>query len=200
MFMQVIQGRTRDAEGLRRQFDRWGQELAPGARGYLGSTGGVTEEGNVVLIARFENEAAARANSDRAEQGAWWSETEKYFEDAVTFRNCPEVDVTLDGGSDDAGFVQVIQGRAGDRDKLRALEAKWMPQMTEMRPDVLGSVRGWDGDTFTEAIYFTTEAAARAGEQSMNEADNAAAEFAEYNSLVSDQTYTDLKDPWFRTP
>jgi hypothetical protein len=198
VFIQVIQGRTKDAGGLRRQVDRWEQEVGAGAKGYLGSTGGVADDGTVIFLVRFESEQAARANSDRPEQGAWWSETAKYFDGEVTFRDCKEVDSTLAGGSDDAGFVQVMQGRAGNKARLRALEEELMPRMTEMRPDVIGSVRGWDGDLFTEAIYFTSEAEARKGESSMpGDGDE---EFEEYTSLVEGLTFIDLKDPWLRSP
>ena len=202
MFVQVIQGTTRDHEGLRRQLDRWQAEVAPGARGYLGSTGGVTEEGTVVVLARFDSAEAARANAARPEQDAWWNETAKYFEGDVTFRDCTDVETTLAGGSDDAGFVQVIQGTASDRARLLALEAKWMPKMAEVRPDLIGSLRAWDGDQFTEAVYFTSEAAAREGERRTDETrpPEAAAEFEEYGTLVADMTYTDLRDPWLHTP
>jgi hypothetical protein len=197
MFVQVIQGKTRDADGLRRQFDRWQQDLGSGAKGYLGTTGGVADDGTAIVLARFDSEEAARANSDRPEQGAWWNETAKYFDGDPTFRNCTEVDTTLAGGSDDAGFVQVMQGRATNRDRLRELEAEFMPKMTEQRPDVIGSLRGWDGDVFTEAIYFTSEADARKGESSMPE--DGAQDFEEYASLVEGLTYIDLKDPWLHS-
>jgi hypothetical protein len=194
MFIQVIQGRTNDAGGLRRQIERWQQELAPGAQGYLGTTAGVTDDGTVLCLARFESAEAARANSDRAEQTAWWNETEKYFDGPVTFRNCPEVDVTLAGGSDDAGFVQVMQGRSKDRDRLRALEAEFLPKMQEMRPDVIGGLRGWDGSNFTEAIYFTSVAEARKAEAAMEQ--DMGQDMQEYESLVEGLTYIDLKEPW----
>jgi hypothetical protein len=197
MFIQVIQGKTSDADGLRRQFDRWQQDLGSGAKGYLGTTGGVADDGTAIVLARFNSEEAARANSDRPEQGAWWNETAKYFDGDPTFRNCTEVDTTLAGGSDDAGFVQVMQGRATNRDRLRELEAQFMPRMTEQRPDVIGSLRGWDGDMFTEAIYFTSEADARKGESSMPE--DGAQDFEEYASLVEGLTYIDLKDPWLHS-
>jgi len=202
MFIQVIQGSTRDPQGLRRQLDRWAEELAPGAAGYLGTTGGVTEEGTVVLMARFDSAEAARANSARPEQGAWWQDTEKYFEGDVTFRDCAEGELTLGGGSDEAGFVQVIQGSATDPARIREIEAKWESQMKEVRPDLIGSVRGWDGDHFTEAAYFTSEAAAREGEARVKEmaTPDVASEFEEYGSLVPDMTYTDLRDPWLFTP
>ena len=60
MFVQVIQGRTSDAQGLRAAVDRWHEELAPGAEGWLGSTGGVTEDGRAIAVVRFETEEAAR--------------------------------------------------------------------------------------------------------------------------------------------
>jgi hypothetical protein len=197
MFVQVIQGKTRDADALRRQFDRWQRDLGSGAKGYLGTTGGVADDGTAIVLARFNSEEAARANSDRPEQGAWWNETAKYFDGDPTFRNCTEVDTTLAGGSDDAGFVQVMQGRATNRDRLRELEAQFLPRMTEQRPDVIGSLRGWDGDMFTETIYFTSEADARKGESSMPE--DGAQDFEEYASLVEGLTYIDLKDPWLHS-
>lgn len=198
MFVQVIQGRTHDAAWLRRQFERWHDELGPGATGFLGTTGGVAEDGTAVFLARFETEEAARANSDRPEQGAWWNETAKYFDGEVAFRDCREVDVTLAGGSDDAGFVQVMQGEVSDKARLAELEAEFMPRLTELRPDVIGSVRAWDGDHFVDAIYFTSESAARAGEASM--ADATGPDMAEFGSLIQDLTFIDLKDPWLRSP
>jgi hypothetical protein len=198
MFIQVIQGKTKDVDGLRRQMDRWEQELGAGAKGYLGTTGGVADDGTAILLARFETEAAAHANSVRPEQGAWWNETAKYFDGTVTFRDCSEVDTTMAGGSDAAGFVQVMQGRARDRDRLRAVEKEFLPRLSALRPDLIGSIRGWDGDFFTEAIYFTSEAEARKGEASM--AGESAPGLEELSSLTNDVTFIDLRDPWLRSP
>jgi len=200
MFVQVIKGRAGDADGLRRQFDRWFDEVGSGATGYLGTTGGVAPDGTAIILARFESEDAARSNSGRPEQDAWWNETAKYFDGDVVFRDCLEVETTQDGGSDSAGFVQVMQGRCKDKIRLAALEAEWMPRMTALRLDVIGSLRAWDGDYFTEAIYFTSEAEARKGEAAMNEQPEGAADMGEYTALVEDLTYIDLPDPWLRTP
>ena len=68
MFVQVIQGPVSDATAARAQFEKWMTELAPGAIGWLGSTAGVTDDGTLVALARFESEEAARQNSDRPEQ------------------------------------------------------------------------------------------------------------------------------------
>jgi len=121
MFAQVIQGKAKDAAGLRKQWARWDQDLKPAARGYLGSTGGVTAAGEFIALVRFESEQAARANSESAEQSAWWEETSRYLEDPM-FHDCTLVDLIKDGGSDDAGFVQVIQGKVTNVDKARELD------------------------------------------------------------------------------
>ena len=201
MFLQVIRGRTNDAEGLRRQLDRWVEEIRPGADGYLGSTAGVAEDGTFFAAARFEDEAAARRNSDRPEQGSWWNETAKYFEGEPTFADYTDVDLTLGGGSNDAGFVQVMAGTVADAAKVRAFEQEFMPRLAEMRPDVIGSVRGWDGNAFTDVIYFTSEAEARKGEagmeaQSSTASPEDAAAFGEYMAQIQEVTYLDLKEPW----
>ena len=138
MFVQVIQGKAKDAAGLRKQWERWDQELKPAAKGYLGSTAGVTADGEFIALVRFEDEAAARANSDSPEQSAWWNETSQYLEDLM-FHDCTLVDLTDGGGSDEAGFVQVIQGKVKDVEKARELDRATQSQMNEMRPDVIGA-------------------------------------------------------------
>src|SRR5690242_7576857 len=110
MFIQVIEGTTNDKAGLARQHDRWESELAPGAKGYLGMTGGVADDGTVVMLARFDSEAAAKANSERSEQSSWWADTAKFFDGEVTFRDCGDVDVEQMGDLDSAQFIQVMQG------------------------------------------------------------------------------------------
>src|SRR3954471_2064451 len=114
MFAQVIQGRTSDAQGLRAAMDRWNEELRPGSIGYLGSTIGVTDDGMFVAVARFESAAAADRNAQRPEQGRWWEETSRLFDGEVTFRDSEDLTVELQGDPDQAGFVQVMQGRVTD--------------------------------------------------------------------------------------
>ena len=121
MFIQVIEGKTNDAGGLHKRLELWERDLMPGAIGYLGSTGGCTSTGDCIMIARFESRDAAQRNSDRPEQSAWWSETSKLFTGEVTFHNCGEVLSYLRGGSDDAGFVQIIQGRVSDPARFREM-------------------------------------------------------------------------------
>ena len=119
MFIQVITGTVNDVEGFRKQDQRWHDELEAGATGFLGSTAGATDDGRFLVSARFESADAAKRNSERPEQGAWWAETEKYLSD-VEFHDSNKQTTLFGGGSDDATFVQVMRGRVTDRDKIAA--------------------------------------------------------------------------------
>ena len=55
MFVQVITGKVTDAAAVRARFDRWLEELAPGAKGWLGSTAGVTDDGRIVTIRSYKH-------------------------------------------------------------------------------------------------------------------------------------------------
>jgi len=69
VFVQVIQATINNADQARAALDRWVEELASGAIGWLGTTAGVSGDGGFIALARFESEEAARRNSDRPEQG-----------------------------------------------------------------------------------------------------------------------------------
>jgi hypothetical protein len=193
MFVQVIKGKVADEAGVRREGERWRDELRPGATGFLGSTIGVSEDGTVYCIARFEDEATARANSERPEQGEWWNAMAACLEGEATFRESSDTSLLFDGGSDDAGFVQVMEGSVSDRAKAEAFETPEMAeQLRAARPDLLGSVRAWfDGGRFVDVAYFTSEDDARKGEAS----EDFAGPSEEFNSLFEDMTFTDLKAP-----
>ena len=110
MFVQVITGKTSKAAEVRAAVDRWEKDLAPGAEGWLGSTAGVTEDGRLVALARFESEEAAQRNSDRPEQGEWWAEVAKLLDGEATFRNSVNVMPDLRGDPDQA---RLRPGHAG---------------------------------------------------------------------------------------
>jgi hypothetical protein len=197
VFIQVIQGRISDVDGLRDAVQRWRDEIAPQVNGWLGTTGGATADGTAIAIVRFESAQAARSNSDRPEQQQWWAEASRYFDGDVTFHDCPEVLTLLGGGSDDAGFVQIIQGRTSDVDRLRRFVADSQDGLREARPDVLGGTVALHGDGgFTEVIYFTSEAAAREGERSASPPEVE----AELGELLRDATFFDLPRPWLHSP
>ncbi len=200
MFIQIMQGRTRDPGRLKAQLERWRHDLAAGARGWLGSTGGVADDGMFVGVVRFASPEAARRNSERPEQGAWWRETEQLFEGDVRFRDCTETETHGRGGSDDAGFVQIMQGRVTDVDRMRELNREMDDKLARFRPDVIGSVTALHGDGgFTEAVYFTSEKAAREGEK--KEMPPEMRDFFDKEAeVVRDITYLDLHEPWMMSP
>jgi hypothetical protein len=196
MFVQVIEGRVGDQDGLRRQVEAWANELRSGATGFLGSTAGVTDDGRGIMLARFESTAAARANEQRPEQGRWWAETEKCFEGDVSFTDSEDVELFLGGGSDEAGFVQVMKDRGVDRDQMRALDQGFENVATSFRPDLLGSVRVWTGpDSYVEAAYFTNEAEAREGERK-EPPPQLAEMMGDFEAMMANVDFMDLRDPW----
>jgi hypothetical protein len=201
VFVQVIQGQVSDAGKVRAAFDRWVQELAPGAIGWLGSTAGVTEDGRFIALARFESEEAARRNSDRPEQDQWWTETAKLFSGEASFKDSSDVTVDVTGDPDDAGFVQVIQGRGSDPGRARELMGQDSSEWAAFRPDILGSVGvGHEGGAYTMAIYFTSEEAAREGERK-EPPPELKAQMDEMAALsVGEPEFFDLKQPWLYAP
>ena len=198
MFAQVIEGRTDDVEGVRRQEERWRDELMSGVAGFLGSTTGVTSDGTYIAIVRFENEAAARRNADDPMHSGWWEETEKYLFD-IKVHESSDVELSFGGGSDAAGFVQVMQGQIHDLARLRELEQAATKDVEQRRPDVIGSARIlFDDGGFTESIYFTSEAEAREGEQKGMPEDSGPMD--EWEAVVRVDRYLDLTDPWLLSP
>ena len=200
MFLQVIQGRVTNPQEVRAALDRWVDDLSPGATGWLGSTVGVTEESLLIATVRFTSQRTARANSSRPEQDEWWTETARLFTGEVTFHDCREAVVLGAGGSDDAQFVQVIQGRSDNIKRLRELARAFEPMMATHRPELLGSTIGLHGDgEFTQVAYFTNEEEARQGESRVPPPEVAAL-LEEQRSLSQDLTYYDLRDPWLYAP
>ncbi len=195
MFVQIMQGKVKDADLLLKQMDVWSHDYKPHATGFLGSTSGIDDNGNFIAIARFESEAAARENSDRPEQGEWWETVESTFDGEVTFTDCTEVDAMLGGGSDNAGFVQIMKGRAVDPDKMRGTAEQMEQELRKARPDILGGLAAWHGDReFTQVIYFTSEEAARSGEQEMSDDPTA----DEWDKMIDgEMTFIDLRKPRF---
>lgn len=201
MFVQVIQGRTSQPDALAQALDRWKTELAPGATGWLGTTAGTTEDGRFVAVARFESEEAARANSDRAEQGAWWEETAKLLDGEADFKDSTDVDLDVQGDPDQAGFVQVIQGRGSDPARAKELMGQDSEKWAELRPDVLGSVTiNHDEGAYTMVAYFISEADAREGERK-EPPPELRAQMEELGKLgIGEPEYFDLKQPYLSSP
>jgi hypothetical protein len=201
MFAQVIQGKTSNPQALDAAIKQWQQDLAPAATGWLGSTSGVTEDGRAIAVVRFESEEDARRNSNRSEQDQWWSETAKLFDGEATFKDSTDVIVDVPGDPDDAGFVQVMQGRSSDPERARQLMDQDSDKWAEFRPDILGSVAvSHDDGSYTMVLYFTSEAEAREGERK-EPPPELQAQMAEMDKLsVGETEFFDLKRPMIMSP
>ena len=201
MFAQVIQGRTSDAQGVRAALDRWIQEVRPGSIGWLGSTVGITDDGTFIAVARFESAGAAARNAERPEQGRWWEETSRLFDGDVSFRDSEDITVDLQGDPDQAGFVQVMQGRGTDPERAKQLMAEDSDKWAAFRPEVIGSVSvGHDGGAYTMVMYFTSEADAREGERK-EVPPELQANMDEMNKLsIGEPEFYDLKRPVIVSP
>jgi len=194
VFIQIIQARCNRQDDCRAMLDRWLDELAPGADGWLGGTYGFTDDGQLVAVVRFESREAAMANSERPEQGRWWAEVEKTLDGPAEFHESDDVTVMMDGGSDSAGFVQVMRGKVDDPSKLKAMMTD-TSMLHEMRPEIIGATLVLEDDgTFIETVAFTSEDDARRSESTTAMPEEMR---RDWDSMMHDVTYLDLHQPWF---
>jgi hypothetical protein len=191
MFIQVIQSKTSRPDEVRALTDEW-SELPSEGYGFLGGTYGVTDDGDFLGVVRFESKEKAMANSARPETDAMAKRMGELMDSPPTFHDCDDVTVWLDGGSDDAGFVQVIQGETDDPDRLKeVMGGESDDEMRQQRPDIIGGTFALtDGGTFINTVAFTDEASAREGEKDSSPPE-------EMQSLMRDLRYFDLHNPWF---
>jgi len=196
VFIQILQGKCTRHDEMRAMADRWREELAPGAHGWLGGTYGFTDDDTFVGIVRFTDRAAAMANSERPEQGAWAEQMLALMDGPMEFHDCDDVTLMMDGGSDDAGFVQVIRGKVDDPERLKALMTD-TDVLHEARPEIIGATLAIESDgTFTETVSFTDEAAARAAEAS--DMDGMPEDVrSTIQEAMANATFYDLHHPWF---
>ena len=193
MYIQIIQGKCTRQQECRDMGERWLRDLAPGADGWLGGTYGFTDDDQFMAIVRFESRDAAAANAARPEQGRWWADMEALLDGPAEFHDCDDVTLMMDGGSDDAGFVQVIRGKVEDASVLKSMMAD-TSALHEMRPEILGGTLAIEADgTFTETVAFADEESARRGEQLAMPDDVRQA----MESAIRDVSYVDLHHPWF---
>jgi hypothetical protein len=195
MFIQIIQGRCTRHDELRAAAKGWREELSEGAVGWLGGTYGFTDDDQFLGVVRFESREAAMANSARPEQTRWAEKLMSLMDGPVTFHDSDDVTLFMDGGSDDAGFVQVIQGRVDDPGRIKAMLAD-TSMLHEMRPEIIGGTLALEPDgTFTETIAFRDEESARAGEKSEPPPEVR----SELESMMAGARFYDLHHPWFES-
>ncbi len=195
MFIQVIQGKCTRHDELRAMADGWREELGGGAVGWLGGTYGITDDDDFIGVIRFESREAAMANSERPEQGAWAEKMMSLMDGPVEFHDCDDVMLFMDGGSDRAGFVQVIEGKVDDPSRIKAMLAD-TTMLHEMRPDIIGGTLAIEADgSFIETIAFRDEDSARAGERTPPPPEVA----SELESIMAGARFYDLHHPWFES-
>lgn len=196
MFVQVIHATVSDEGGARKALERWERDLMGSAEGFLGTTAGFLDDGSLFALARFDSADAARRNSDRPEQGEWAAELTKSLDGEPSYIDVPDAELWLDGGSDDAGFVQVMIGHSPDVDRLLASSNEIdNTRLREGRPEIIGGVQGKFGaDGYVFAVYFRSEEAARGGE-SQEPPEDVKAMLEERMRLMGDVQYYDLHEP-----
>jgi hypothetical protein len=195
VFIQIVQGSCTRREELHSVVDEWCVDMAD-RPGWLGGTFGFTGNGSFVGVVRFETSAAAHENARRPESAMWWAAAAALFDSPPRCHESDDVLMMMAGGSDNAGFVQVIQGRIKDSALLRTMtgDSRLISMLHEARPDIIGATLVIEEDgSFTETIAFTSENAAREGERADLPAEVANA----LDGSMEDVTYTDLHEPWF---
>src|SRR5204863_9870912 len=128
-------------------------------------TYGVTDAGDFLGVIRFSSREDAMANSARPETSAFAEKMGALMDGPVQFHDCGDVTTWFDGGSDDAGFVQVISGKLDDPAPIKAV-AEDPGNLREMRRELIGGTLAISEDgTYCQTVYFTDDESARKGEQ-----------------------------------
>jgi hypothetical protein len=201
MFVQVFTGKVTDHDAVRAILESWPSGPGRDAKGWLGSTAGITDDDQLVVLARFTSEDAARTNSVRPEQGAWWESLAANLVGEASFFESSHVDDDVFGDPGAAGFVQVMRGRASDIARARELARDGSGALTRYRPDILASLLvSHDDGEYVMAIYFTSEAEARNGETA-EPPEELAPQIRELIALdLVAVTYFNLRTPWLAAP
>jgi hypothetical protein len=196
VFIQVIKAKTSRAAEVRALAETWRDGDGSGAIGWLGGTFGVTEAGDFLAIIRFTSREDAMANSTRPETGEFSQKLGALMDGPAEFHDCDDVTTFLAGGSDDAGFVQVIEGHTDDAGPMKAMAAD-TGDLQAMRPEILGGTFALAADgTFFQTVYFSDEASARRGEGIEPPAEVREA----LEGVMAGAAFHDLREPWFESP
>lgn len=198
MFVWVLEAKATDPGEVGRQLGRWTGEFGH-SPGYLGATGGVTDDSRFVLFVRWESEDAGNELLMRPEHIAWYDEFQRSFDGAVEFAETGDVTTHLAGGSDAAGFVQAMKISGVDRQRVEAADREFENIAPHVRPDLIGGIRVWTApDGFVEANYFTSEHDARTGERKDPPPEIAEA-LADFMAMMKDAEYFDFTEPFLHS-
>jgi hypothetical protein len=169
VFIRIMRGRVVDGAGTRAELSRWRRELGTAVPGWQRLTAGVGDDGELVLVLRYDAESTARRAAERPELAAWQASVERHMAGPAQWHDCPVVHTMKGGDGGDAGFVRVLQGRLADPLRLAAMRAEVERTLRERAPHVLGVTvaEHADGTGFTEITYHTSERETRAAERQM---------------------------------
>lgn len=199
MFVWVLEGKVNDPKEVGRQIGKWTSEFGATA-GYLGATGGVTDDRRFVLFVRWASEEAGTELLGRSEHLSWYEEFKTSFDGEIDFFQTSDVTSHLAGGSDAAGFVQAMKASGVDRSRVEAADHQFETIASEMRPDLIGGVRVWAApDRFVELNYFTSEEDARVGEQQAPPPEMMEG-FQDFMAMMSDAEFLDFTEPFIHSP
>jgi len=191
----MVQGACSQEDDMRMLVDEWCERMAD-EPGWLGGTYGFTDDGRFLGMIRYESMGACRRACSASDAGAWWAAAMEMFDSPPEIHQSEDVMLMLDGGSDDAGFVQVMRGRVGNSDKLRRImtDQEMTSMLHQARPDIIGATMLIEDDgTFTETVFFTDEESARKGESMEMPAEVA----KDLEEAMAEVDYYDLPKPWF---
>jgi hypothetical protein len=198
VFVWVLEGKVADPGEVGRQLGRWTAEFGD-SPGYLGATGGVTDDRRFLLVMRWESEEAGNDLLRRREQQEWYGALQESFDGAIEFAATGDVTTHLAGGSDAAGFVQAMKVSGVDRLRVESADRDFESIAAQFRPDLIGGVRVWTApDGFVEVNYFTTEQEARAGEK-QDPPPEAMEGFEDFMAMMEDAEYFDFTEPFLHT-
>ncbi len=201
MLAETIRGWVSDPKAMGAAFDTWMREIAPGAKGLLGSTGGVTDDNELFILTLFKSEEEARANEARPEQGQFWAKVSNIFRSEPAIQTSTKVYSDTNGDLNSTGFVQIRFGQVSDGDRMLKLIEGNSSFRTAHR-DVLGIVGVVSDDGgFTSVVYFTSYEASRQLDEENDMPSDVRARGREIMTLlVGELEYQDLKNPWLGWP
>ncbi|HVM00892.1 MAG TPA: hypothetical protein VM324_16500 [Egibacteraceae bacterium] len=198
MFLRIVQARCTDEQAVRRLWKEWADAAAT-ISGWLGSTGGVTREGTLFLLSRYDSAQAARAHADSAQHAAWLEAAGAGLDGAPTVRETADVHAVGDPEPAEAGFLQIMEARVADRRRWEEIEEGLADAFTAHRPDFVGGYRAWvSADRVCAVDYFTSEAEARAGEAKPPPPDLQAG-FEQWIAMLDEIVWHNIADPWIAT-
>jgi len=189
LFVRAVRGKVADPRAAFAAMDDRVATFKATASGYLGSTAGVASDGTFIALLRFESAQASRL--DAADGAAWW---EDHIASA-SVTDCPDVALMYGGGSDEAGYVQVMCGHTTNPSRFKEISRRFEDYLPSSRPEILGGLTAFAPDgRFFNVVYFTSEEAARQGERETRppEIDEL---FAEFDRQMDE--YLDITEPWF---